>query len=308
MSWNFDAPSGTYKNHALSTDIRNAAVADSQFFRWISPEPGFGKGKGESITVTRTGNLPLADRVSEQDLLPSGQVPKSTVSKAVSEWGYTVPMTELEQNLTFFNLRNDNQRALRDQMRLTLDKMTADEFKTTPLRAATTSATAMTINTDGTFSGTATDNLSIAHLRILHDFFRATQLISGFENGKFIGILSVNAARGIKNDSEYKDWQAPTTSGPLIDGRLRDVEDFALFETNNLDALLGNVGAAGAVGEAVFFGADPAFLALVSDPELRAGLKTDLGRFQDVGWVGTLEAGLTWPEAADARIIYFGSA
>ena len=307
MSWTFDAPTGTYKNHALSSKIRNAAVADSQFFRWISPEPGFGKGKGESITVTRTGNLPLADRVGELDLLPTGQVPKSVVSKPVSEWGYAVPMTELEQNLTHFNLRNDNQRALRDQMRLTLDKMTADEFKTTPLRAASTSATAMTINTNGSFSGTATDNLSVEHLRQLHDYFRATQKISGFENGKFIGILSNHAARGIKNNTLYKEWQESTTAGPLIDGRLRDVEGFALFETNHFDALLNSVGDQGQVGEAVFFGMDPAFLALVADPELRAGLKTDLGRFQDVGWVGTLEAGLTWPESADARVIYFGS-
>lgn len=306
MSWQFDAPSGVYKNHAMSSRLRHHAIADSHFFRFVSPEPGYGKGKGENITITRTGELPLATRVNEDDLLPSGQVPKSTVSKTVSEWGYTVPMTELEQNLTHFNLRNDTQRALRNQMRLTLDKMTADEFKTTPIKARSTSASAVSIQTT-TFSGVAQNNLNIAHLRVLRDYFRATQLVSGFENGKYIGILSTNAARGVKNDSEYKDWQAPTTSGPLMDGRLRDVEGFSLFETNNNDACTDQI-AAGVTGEAVFFAADPAFLAVVEDPELRAGLKTNLGRFQDLGWVGTLECGLTWPEFADARVIHWGSA
>jgi N4-gp56 family major capsid protein len=306
MSWQFNAPTGVYKNHALSTRLRHSAIADSHFFRFVSPEPGYGKGKGESITITRTGNLPLATRVNEDELLPSGQVPKSTVSKTVSEWGYTVPMTELEQNLTHFNLRNDTQRALRDQMRLTLDKMTADELKTTPIKAVSTAAATMTIQTT-TFAGTATHNLSIDHLRILRDYFRATQLVSGFENGKYVGILSTHAARGIKNDSTYKDWLAPTTSGPLMDGRMRDVEGFALFETNNNDACTDQI-ASGKTGEAIFMAADPAFLAVVQDPELRAGLKTNLGRFQDLGWVGTLEAGLTWPEFADARVIHWGTA
>jgi hypothetical protein len=179
-------------------------------------------------------------------------------------------------------------------------------MKTTPIKAVSTAAATMTIQTT-TFAGTATHNLSIAHLRILRDYFRATQLVSGFENGKYVGILSTHAARGIKNDDEYKAWLAPTTSGPLMDGRMRDVEGFALFETNNNDACTDQI-ASGKTGEAIFMAADPAFLAVVQDPELRAGLKTNLGRFQDLGWVGTLEAGLTWPEFADARVIHWGTA
>jgi len=307
--WAYDAPAGVYRNHALSSRIRHTAVADSHFFKYVSPEPGYGKGKGDTVTITRTGQLPLAGRVTEQDLLPTGQVPKSVISKSVSEWGYAVPMTEFEQNLTHFNLRNDTQRALKEQMRLTLDKMTADTFKLTPITANSASATTITFTTGtpGVFGGVAATNITIAHLRILRDYFRATQLVSGFENGKYIGILSTNAARGIKNDSEYKDWFSPTTSGPLVDGRMRDVEGFALFETNNQDALDDSAGAS-SFGAAMFFAADPAFLAVVADPELRAGLKTDLGRFQNLGWVGTLDCGLTWPDVVNARAIYWGSA
>ena len=135
---------------------------------------------------------------------------------------------------------------------------------------------------------------------------KATQLVEGYQNQQYIGILSTNAARGVKNDSEYKDWLSPTTSGPLLTGRLKDIEGFSLFETNNDDALTDQING-GVTGEAMFFANDPAFLALVADPELRAGVKTNLGRFQDLGWVGTLEAGLTWNTAADSRVIYWGT-
>ncbi len=310
MSWDFDAPTGVYKNHALSSNLRHTAVADSHFMRWVSPEPGFGRGKGDTINVTRTGQLPLAGRVSESDPLPSSTVPKSVVSKTVTEWGYVVPVTELETNLTHYNLRNDVQRALKEQMRLTMDKMVADEFKTTSLRVRSTSAIAVNITTNGVFGGTATDNLNVEHLRIIGDFFRATQKVEGFKGGQHIGILSTRAARGLKNDAIYQAWVSPTSQQGLFGSsrRLKDIEGFSLFETNNFDALDDSVGAGGAVGEAVFFGMDPAFLAVVQDPELRAGLKTNLGRFQDLGWVGTLECGLTWPANPDQRVMYWGSA
>ncbi len=320
MSWTFDAVDGVYKNHALSTNLRHTAVADSHFFRFLSPEPGYGKGRGDTITITRTGQLPLATRVNESDPLPSGAVPKSVVSQTVTEWGYVVPVTELEQNLTHYNLRNDVQRALKEQMRLTLDKMTADELKTTPVRARTTTATAISITTNGIFSGAAQVELNISHLREIRDFLRGTQKTEGFQGGQYVGILSTNAARGIKNELT----QVTTTASqvhygaavnadriagslsPLMNGQLQDIEGFSLFETNNADALDDTAGSS-AFGEAIFFGMDPAFLAMVSSPELRAGVKTNLGRFQDLGWVGTLDVGLTWPEAADARVVFVGS-
>jgi hypothetical protein len=87
---------------------------------------------------------------------------------------------------------------------------------------------------------------------------------------------------------------------------LKDIEGFSLFETNHFDALLNSIGG-GEAGEAVFFGDDAAFTAVVEEPELRAGQTEDLGRFRQVGWVGTLEAGLTWENAATARCIHLTS-
>lgn len=304
MSWAFDAPTGVYKDHAISSRIREAAIADAQFMRFSRPEPNFGKGKGASVTITRVFPLALAARVSELDRLPSGRPAIDTKAFTVSEWGFKIPMTEFEKNLTHFDLANQFQRVLKDQMKLTMDDMVADAFKLTPIKY-TPQTTGAVINTASTFS-TANTNLSIADLRNIHDYLRGLKA-PPYKNGKYVGILSTRAARGIKNDPEYKDWQAPTGSGPFMDARLRDVENFMLIETNNQDSLDDTMGTGNVLGEAVFFGEDPVALATVDEPELRAGIPEDLGRFRDVGWVGTLEAGLVWDLASYARVVHVGS-
>lgn len=307
MAWTWDAPTGTYRNHFLSSRIRREAAADAQFMRFLRAERGYGKGKGESVTITRVLQLPLAGKVGETDRLPSGRPAISTKQVAVSEWGFKIEMTKFEENLTHFDITNQFQQMLRDQMRLTLDKMAADALKTTVYKAIPTAASSTVFDTDGTPSTQADVNLGVSNLRDIHDELKGTLKAPPFRNGRYIGILSTRAARGIKNDPEYKDWQAPTTSDPFMTGRLRDVEGFALFETNHFDALDNDIGSSGILGEAIFFGADAGFLATVEEPELRAGIPEDLGRFRDVGWVGTIEAGLTWDLAAQARVIHVTS-
>jgi len=305
--WTFDAPAGVYKDHTLSSRIREAAIADAQFMRFVRPESNYGKGKGASVTVTRVFPLPLAARVNEQDRLPTGRPDIDTVAITPSEWGFKIEMTEFEKNLTHFNLMNQYQRVLRDQMKLTMDSMVADAMKLTPYKYIP-DVSGGQFDTDGTPSATADSNLTIADLRRLHDELQGTLKVPPFRNGMYVGILSTRAARGIKNDPEYKDWLAPTTSAPLINGRLKDVENFMLIETNHYDALDNDIGSGGVLGEAVFFGMDPAVLASVEEPELRAGIPTDLGRFREVGWVGTLDAGLVWDTATYSRVIHVTSA
>lgn len=306
MAWTLDAPSGVYKDHALSARIREAAISDAQFMRFARPESNFGKGKGQSVTITRVFPLPLAQRVNELERLPSGRPAIDTKQIQVSEWGFKIPVTEFERNLTHFDLTNQYQRVLRDQMRLTMDDMVADAFKTTPIKYVPQTSSPV-LTTDSIFGATANANLAISDLREIHDYLHGTLKAPRYRNGKFVGILSTKAARGIKNDPEYKDWQAPTGSGPFMDARLRDVEGFMLIETNHFDALDNTVGTNDVLGEAVFFGEDGVALATVDEPELRAGMPEDLGRFRDTGWVGTLEAGLVWDLASYARVIHVGS-
>lgn len=274
--------------------------------KFLRPEPGYGKHRGEAVTITRILKLPLAGRVSETDRLPSGRPAIQTKQVTVSQWGFKIPMTQFELDLAHFNMLNPFQQALRDQMSLTMDVMGADALKTTPYKYIPTVAGG-TFDTDGTPSTLSDKNLAISDLRKLWDELHGVLKAPTFRNGKYVLLLSTRAARGIKNDPEYKDWFAPSTSEPLMSGRLRDVESFAIFETNHTDALNDLVGASTTTGEAVAFGADAGFLVVAQNPELRAGIPEELGTFREVGWVGTLEAGLSWEIAAQARVIHVTS-
>lgn len=306
MAWTYDAPSGTYKNHALSTEIRRQAIADTQFMKFARAEPGYGKMKGESVTITRVLKLPLATRVNETDRLPSGRPAIQSKQVAVSQWGFKIPVTEFEKNLTYYDIMNPFQASLRDQISLTMDKMVADAAKLTYIKYVPTTSGG-TFSTNGIAAATSTRNGGIQDLRRIHDYLYAQLKTPKFKNGRFVGIVSNRFARGIKNDPEYKDWQVFHTEQPFISGALRSVEGFDLYETNHFDALADLVGASTTTGEAVFFGADALGLIRIADPEIRAGIPEELGTFREVGWVGTLEAFLTWEQASLARVVHVTS-
>jgi N4-gp56 family major capsid protein len=306
MSWTFDAPTGTYRNHSLSSDIRREAIADVQFMKFMRAEPGYGKKRGESVTITRIMKLPEAVRVTETEALPSGRPAIETKQVVVSQWGYKVPLTEFEQDLTHFDLNSEVQRVLRDQISLTMDTMCSTALKLTPVKY-TPLSTGGEFVTDGTADSVSDRNWEVQDLRRIHDRLHGDLKTPRFRNGKYIGILSTRAARGLKNDPEYKDWLAPTTSDPLITGSLKDIEGFDLYETNHVEALADLMGTSTTTGEAIFFGADAGGLVKIMDPEIRRGLPQELGLFTEVGWVGTLEAFLVWERPTMARVIHGAS-
>lgn len=275
---------------------------DVQTLKFLRPEPGYGKKKGDTLTISRVMQLPVAGRVGENDTLPSGRPAMNTKSVTVSEWGYKIPMTEFEKNLAYFDINNQFQQMLRDQMALTMDLMAATALKTTPYKY-TPEVGGGVFATNGAAAGVATANLAISDLRAIRDQLRKNKA-KYFRGGKYYGILSTTAARGIKNDPEYKDWNAPHRDDMAIAGMLdKEVEDFRLIETNNIYSFANLAGSSTVCGEAIFFGADPGFLAVVENPELRAGIPAELGRFFEVGWVGTLEASIVWDIPSLANVI-----
>jgi hypothetical protein len=82
FTWASDAPSGVYKNHALSSNIRKASLAESKFVQFATPEPGYGKKKGENVTIIRISNpsIPTNARLTENRDIPQDELTISTVS------------------------------------------------------------------------------------------------------------------------------------------------------------------------------------------------------------------------------------
>ena len=49
-SWDFDAPTGTFKNHTLSADVYETALENSVAMRFVEVQSEYGKNKGDTLT------------------------------------------------------------------------------------------------------------------------------------------------------------------------------------------------------------------------------------------------------------------
>ena len=312
-TWELDAPSGVFKNHALSSNVREAAVSDSKFMPYVDVEPGYGKKRGENVTITRIKNMaePTTARFGERDRIPVDTFQTNTTSISVSYWGRGVEYTEKAELLSHFDLADKMQRKLKQQMQLTLDTGAATAFKTAKIKFIPTSLTAGTFDTDGTPSTAATENLSVAHVKTIRDYMMDTIHCPGWRGGeRYVCLASVKALRGIKNDPEFQMWRRYDGNREAFDrGVVGAIENIDFVEVNHTNALANNKGTGSVLGEALIFGDDAVAMAVVYDPELRADIPGNYGLQHGVAWVGMLDFGIIWDTANDgeARIIHVTS-
>lgn len=312
QTWTYDAPTGVYKNHTLSQQLRFAAIAETKFMPFAKPEEGYGKGKGESITITRVANIdePTDGRISENQRIPEDELVLSTIAITVSEWGRAVPFTSLAKDLSSFDLENIIQRKLKDQMKLTMDSAAAAAFKTGKIKATADGVASMQIATNGTAPTQATSNLHVYHVEQIRDYMFSTLNIPPYEGDDYVAFVTTKAKRGLINDPNWEKWHTYTDPKAKYNGELGRIENTRFIEVNHGGALDNTIGLAGVAGEAVFFGADAVAIAIAEDPELRAKTPDDYGRSRGVAWYGILEFGQIWADSAnpgEARVVHFTS-
>lgn len=311
QTWNFDAPSGTYKNHSMSSDIRQAAIIDTKFMQFVKPEGGYGKKKGDTITITRVSNLtvPTNARLTEGQRIPEDTISLSTIAITVTEWGRSVPYTSLSDDLSEFNIENAIQAALKNQLKVVMDGAAAAPFKTAKVKCEQTGAASVNFDTNGTASQSATFNMNLYAIEQIRDYMYSTLAIPPFEGDDFIVLASTNACRGVKQDPSWETWHKYTDPEAKYNGEIGRVENCRFVEVPNVSALAKTAGGSSTTGEAVFFGMDPAVMAVVQDPELRAAVPQDFGREKSVAWYGIMEFGIVWDTAnsGEARIVHFTS-
>lgn len=312
QTWTFDAPSGVYKNSELSSELRLAAIAETKFMQFVRPEPGYGKKRGESITITRVANIdePTNGRIDENERIPQDEVVLTTISITVSEWGRSVPYTSLAEDLGKFDIENIIQRKLRDQMALVMDKAAAAAFKTAQVKAIPNGASSIVFDTDGTASTTATVNTAMYHVEQIRDYMFTTLNIPPYEGDDYMCLISTKGKRGIVSDPNWETWHKYTDPQAKYNSEIGRIENVRFVEVNNLNALSGTLGAGGVLGEAIYFGQDAVAMAVAEDPELRAEMPKDFGRAKSVAWYGILEFGIIWDTAnpGEARIVHVTSA
>lgn len=302
FSWLYDAPSGVFKSHQMSSKLRMAAIAECKFMQFVNPEEGYGKGKGESITISRVSNIavPTSAVLSEGVEIPQDEIVLSTIAITVQELGRSVPYTSLSNDLSKFDIGNVIQKKLRDQMALVLDGLAADAFQAGKIKAIPTGVAALTMDTDGTASTAATVNLNAYHIAQIRDYLHSTLNVPAFEGGDYMCLASTKALRGLKSDPDWEVWHKYTDPSKKYNSEVGKFEGIRFVEVNNTSSLSGSLGTGSVLGEAIFFGDDAVAMAVAQDPELRAEAPKDFGRSKNVAWYGVLAFKQIWSDSATA--------
>jgi N4-gp56 family major capsid protein len=303
FSWEYDAASGVYKNHAMSKKIRTQAIVDCVIAQFARRESGFGKKSGENVTITKFKNLtvPTTATLNEHTRIPIDTFEMATSSITVAEWGRAVEHTNLSNLLSEFDLENPIQKALKDQMTVYTDNAAATALDAAYVCAIPTAASTITWDTDGTASTSATVNLNAALCGVIRDYMRDTLIVPWYEKSRYMCIASTKALRGIKSDGEFQAWrQYLQPQDVLYNSEVGDIEQIRFIESNNTTALSNSAGTGSVLGEAFIFGDDALALVEAQTPEIRLAIPGDFGRVQAAAWYGVLAFGLPWAATATA--------
>lgn len=311
FEWVFDAPTGTFKQHALSRQLLEASIEMAVFPEHAGDAGGFGRKQGESVTWTRVGNItePTTAVLSEVDRIPEDNYSLTTRAAVVQELGRAVPFTSLAEDLSWFDLENSVQGKLRQQMTLVLDALAATAFKSGQHKWAPTGITSRNLGTGGTFGAAATVNLGVWHLEEMFEYLFDTLHADPAEGDDYIGIFRSLGLRGVSRDPDFEEWRKYTDPSTKFNNEMGRWSQIRLIRTNHNNAL-GQVGTGSVLGEGVVFGADAVRMAEAMAPELRAAIPQDFGRKKAVAWYGVLRFQSTWGDSAnagEANIIHVGS-
>lgn len=309
-TWVFDAPTGTYKNHAMSKRLFESALEEVTFMEHVGSVDGFGRKKGESITLTRIANIAEVDdsTLDEQQRIPEDEFSLATTSITVKELGRAVPYTSLADDLSEFDLDNAVQRKLREQLKLIMDTKAAKAFKSTLIKYVPTGLASNNITTNGIPGATASENWNVFHVEEIRDYMYDTLRVPMIGDS-YHAIVRSLGLRGIKRDPAWEQWHKYTDPQAKYNNEIGRIEGVRFQETNHNKAL-GKVGTNSVLGEGVVFGEDAVVMAEALTPELRASMPEDFGRKKAVAWYGVLEFGLPFPtaNAGEARIVHVTSA
>lgn len=311
-SWTYDAPTGVYKNHKLSSQIRMAAIAEAKLMQFVKPEPGYGKKKGDTINITRVSNVtvPSNSTLTENVRIPEDSISLSTQAITVGENGRAIPYTSLSLDLAHFDLESAIQAKLRDQLKLSLDIDASDAFSAGQVKAIPTALATTTFDTDGTASSPATVNLNMYHVESIRDYLFSTLNVDPFMGDDYMAVIATKAKRGLIRDPQWEQWKKYTDPSAKFNGEIGRIENIRFIESNHTSSLSGSLGTGSVLGEGFFFGRDPVVMAVAQDPELRAKESEDYGRSKGVAWYGVYGFGQVWSDsstAGEARVVHLTS-
>ena len=182
------------------------------------------------------------------------------------------------------------------------------------------SATAITLDTNGTCSTTNNLALGLGHIKAAGDTMKMRN-IAPYIADDYVSIGEVTTFRGVKNALETIHQYTETGLAQIFNGEIGRYESFRFIEQTFIPA----GGAADSTtydpwsrtadpwnnalsSWAFFMGADTVTEAVCVPEEIRAKIPGDYGRSRGIAWYYLGGFGLVHPDALNARVMMWDSA
>jgi len=278
----------------MDSDIRFQAGNMMQFRNLAKPIKAFGRNKGSVVEIEKYQKLTTAtSTISELQSLP---MQKPTVN----EYGNGVSYTKKSQTLAEYSVDETLKKILAMNVAESMDKVAGTEFQNADVFYTPTSATAGTLDKDGTVSTNAGASIGAAHIR---DIIRnlKTDNVPKWDGNSYLAVLSAFAMAKLFEDTQTGgiiDLHKYDRPENLINGEIGSYFGMRFVEENNV--LSNTIGGSAHNGEGIVLGFEPVVEALV-EPEATMVESWDFDRFTGIAWNALTGFKKVWTNSTDSE-------
>jgi N4-gp56 family major capsid protein len=267
-----------------------------------------GKKKGDIFTWDVFSDVATAGGVlTETNTMPETNFTIIQGTLTVTEAGNSVPYSGKLDNLSKFPVEDVIKKVLKNDCVKYLDRAAWTQFNQTLLRAIPTggnSATAITLYTNGTVTGTNSIAFSNTHAKAIVDAMKERN-IPAYIADDYYAIAWPTTLRTLKNNLETIHQYSDTGFNLIMNGEIGRYENVRYVEQTNIAKETFTNGKSNWV---YFFGDDTVAEGIVVPEEMRGKIPGDYGRDRGVAWYVLNGFGIVHTQAVNARIIKWDSA
>lgn len=300
--WQTNALGGFMWSANLSRKLRTALQPMVRFRQFCDAREAFGIGKGDTFNWNHYSDIATqGGTLNETDVMPESNFTISQNSLTVNEYGNSVPYTKKLDDLSEHPVTEIIHKVLKNDARKALDAAANAQFELTPLRATSTSASAITFTTTGTPSGAPTNAFSDSHSKVIADEM-VERDIPTFDGNNYMAIARPATLRAFKDNLESIHQYVSEGWHVIMNGEKGRHEGIRYVEQTNIAS------EGWTLSDGIFFfGSDTVVEAFSIQEEVRGKIPTDYGRSRGVAWYALLGYGIVHTNAVQARIIKWDS-
>jgi len=276
-----------------------------------------GKKKGDTFTWDVFSDVATAGQVLvETNTMPETNFTITQGTLTVTEAGNSVPYSGKLDNLSKFPVEDIIKKVLKNDAVKTFDRLAWTQFNQTQLRAIPTggtSASAVTLYTNGTVTGTNSVAFNNGHCKAIVDAMKERN-IPAYAADDYYAIAWPTTLRAFKNNLETIHQYSDTGFNLIMNGEIGRYENVRFIEQTNIAKGTGTDGTtttAWSTGQSdwiFFFGNDTVAEGVAVPEEMRGKIPTDYGRSKGIAWYYLGGFGIVHTLAANCRIVKWDSA